>query len=116
MKLRGRHKRDYFEASIEVWPPALQAIAAVAITFALTFAGRRFVPDWIFVLTLVLGITTLVGASLWSWQARRLLLGRPVRDKRNSGTRTRPFSVNSRGWLIAALAGTEGYAKLSLKK
>ena len=64
MSIRGQHERDYFEAAIEVAPPALQAIAAVAITFALTFAGRRFVPDWIIGLTLSLGVMTLVTASL----------------------------------------------------
>src|SRR5450755_3706429 len=65
MKIRGRHERDYFEAAIEVAPPALQAIAAVAITFALTFAGHHFVPDWSVALTLVVGVITLVAASLW---------------------------------------------------
>lgn len=46
MPIRGRHERDYFKAAIEVVPPTLQAIAALAISFALTFAGHRFVPDW----------------------------------------------------------------------
>jgi hypothetical protein len=104
MKIRGRHERDYFEAAIEVAPPALQAIAAVAITFALTYAGRRFGPDWVVGLTLVLGIITLITASLWSWQARRLLLAYPTKAQRNAGTRA--IAANSHWWLSAALAST----------
>jgi hypothetical protein len=104
MKIRGRHERDYFEAAIEVAPPALQAIAAVAITFALTFAGHHFVPDWSVALTLVVGAITLVAASLWSWYARRLLLAYPTKDQRNA--RTRASSANSRWWLAAALTTT----------
>lgn len=103
MKIRGRHERDYLEAAIEVAPPALQAIAAVAITFALTFAGHHFVPDWVVAVALVLGVAVLVVASLWSWQARRLLLAHPTKDERTS---TRGFAANSRWWLIAALAST----------
>lgn len=104
MNIRGRHERDYFEAAIEVMPPLLQAIAAVAITFALTFAGRRFVSDWIIGCTLALGIITLVAASLWSWQARRFLLAHPAKARRDSATRA--FSANSRWWLLAAILST----------
>jgi hypothetical protein len=104
VRVGGRHGRDYFEAAIEVAPPALQAIAAAAITFALTFAGHRFVPDWSVGVTLALGVITLIAASLWSWQARRLLLAHPEKDERN--TKTRLLSANSRSWLAAGLAGT----------
>lgn len=104
MKIGGRHERDYFDAAIEVAPPALQAVAAVAITFALTFAGRHFVPDWSVALTLVVGIITLVAASIWSWRARRLLLAYPRKDQRD--VRARPLSANSRWWLVGAIAST----------
>lgn len=104
MNIRGRHERDYFEAAIEVMPPTLQAVAAVAITFALTFAGRRFVSDWIVGFTVALGIVTLVAASLWSWQARRLLLARPAKPQRDADTGA--LSANSRWWLIAAMLST----------
>ena len=76
----------------------------MAVTFALTFAGHRFVPDWTVALTLSLGVVTLIVASLWSWQARRLLLAHPARDERNAETRT--FAANSRLWWITALAST----------
>jgi hypothetical protein len=102
MKIGGRHERDYFNAAIEVAPPALQAIAAVAVTFALTFAGHHFVPDWSVALTLAVGLITLVAASIWSWRARRLLLAYPRKDQRDA--RTRPLSANSRWWLTAAIA------------
>ena len=104
MKIRGRHERDYFEAAVEVAPPALQAIAAVAITFALTFAGHYFVPDWSIALTLAVGVITLVAASIWSWRARRLLLAYPDKIQRNA--RTKALSANSWWWLTSALAST----------
>ena len=104
MKIRGRHERDYFGAAVEVAPPALQAIAAVAITFALTFAGRHFVPNWSVALTLAVGVITLVAASIWSWRARRLLLAYPTKEQRNA--RTKALSASSRWWLASALAST----------
>jgi hypothetical protein len=104
VKIRGRHERDYFEAAVEVAPPALQAIAAVAVTFALTFAGHYFVPDWSVALTLTVGVITLVAASIWSWRARRLLLAFPRQGQRNA--RTKALSANSQWWLAGALAST----------
>jgi hypothetical protein len=111
MKSSGRHERDYFEAAIEVAPPALQALSAVAITFALTFAGHRFVPDWSVAFSLILGVATLIAASLWSWQARRLLLARP--DKAQRTAETRLLAVNSRSWLAAALVSSLSLIGLS---
>jgi hypothetical protein len=112
MKIRGRHEADYFKAAIEVAPPALQAIAAAAISFALTFVGHRFVPDWAVACTLALGVITLVAASIWSWQARRLLLAHPAKNLRN--TETRPFAADSRRWLITALTTTLSLIALSV--
>ena len=112
MKTGGRHERDYFDAAIEVAPPALQAIAAVAITFALTFVGHHFVPDWSVALTLVVGVITLLAASIWSWRARRLLLAYPRKDQRDA--RTGPLSANSRWWLASAIASTLLLVALSL--
>lgn len=100
----GRHGRDFFGAAIEVIPPTLQAIAAVAITFALTYAGHRYVPGWAYILTLVLGSTVLLGASLWSWKARRLLLSRPEKSERDTARRL--FAANSRVWFVTALVST----------
>jgi hypothetical protein len=95
-----------------VAPPALQAIAAAAIAFALTFAGHRFVPDWAVALTLALGVITLVAASIWSWQARRLLLTHPAKNLRN--TEDHPFAADSRRWLITAVAATLSLVALSV--
>lgn len=107
----GRHERDYFGAAIEVAPPALQVIAAVTITFALTFAGHRLVPDWSVALTLILGVIILITSSLWSWHARRLLLARPTKQQRK--TEGRVFAANSRWWLVVALASTLSLIGLS---
>lgn len=49
----------YFETAIEVVPPALQAMAAIAVTFALTFAGHHYVSGWSVVLALILGVLAL---------------------------------------------------------
>src|SRR5260370_15205505 len=112
MKIGGRHERDYFKAANEVDPAATQALAAAAISFALTFAGHRFVSDWGVAFTLALGVITLVAASIWSWQARRLLLARPAKNLRN--TEARPFAADSRRWLITALATALSLLVLSL--
>jgi len=110
VNIRGRHERDYFEAAIEVAPPALQAIAAVAITFALTFAGHHFVPDWAAAVALALGVVLLVVASLWSWRARRLLLARPTKEERSDTGR---LAANSLWWLTTALASSSLLAGLA---
>jgi hypothetical protein len=108
----GRHERDFFGAAIEVIPPALQAIAAGAITFALTYAGHRYVPGWASILTLVLGGIVLLAASLWSWKARRLLLSRPEKSDRDTAKRL--FAANSKVWFAAALASTLAIIGLSV--
>jgi hypothetical protein len=75
----ARHRRDYFATAVEVVPPVVQALAAIAAAVALTFAGHHFVPAWSIILLLILSAMALFSSSIWSWRARHLLVDRAAR-------------------------------------
>ncbi len=86
----AHHRRDYFETSVEVAPPSLQALAALAAAVALAFAGHHFVPVWSVIVVLILSTFLLVSSSIWSWRARHLLLDRAAHGSKEHRRRSEP--------------------------
>jgi hypothetical protein len=106
-----RHRRDYFAAAVEVAPPLLQALAAIAATVGLTFIGHHYVPVWSIVVILSLSALALFASSIWSWRARHLLIDREARGKSGPKTRWKP---NARAWLVTGSAVTLSLIALSI--
>jgi hypothetical protein len=93
----GQHVRRYRAPLIEAGPPFAQAVAALAAGLAISFAGRRFVPDSLVWLVVLAAVLLLLVTSVWGWQARKDLIDRTAVGSRPNRSQ-RPM------WVVAQLA------------
>jgi hypothetical protein len=106
MALTASQRR--LERTIETYPPLIQAVAALAIGFGITFTGKRYVPWWLVVLAVVASLALVVGSGIWSWHARKALA------RNISGSHSLPLgrwkANNLRTWAVLLGVSTTIFA------